>query len=140
MSDAMHASPPTFTRRLHISFVPFRIVGQVVRLEYEAYDTMALKATTKICEEMRIKWSDIQHIAMHHRLGVVPVKESSVIIAVSSPHRQTSLDAVQFAIDELKRTVPIWKKEIYENEKDTAEGIWKENKECFWLQNPSASR
>lgn len=92
---------------------------------------MALKAKTKICNEMRAKWPDIKHIAIYHRLGIVPVKESSVIIAVSSPHRNTSLEAVQYAIDDLKKTVPIWKKEIYD---ENSEGIWKENKECYWLQ------
>lgn len=115
---------------------------QVIKLEYEAYDAMALKAATKICDDMRAKWSDIKHIAIYHRLGVVPVRESSVIIAVSSPHRQTSLDSVQFAIDELKRTVPIWKKEIYDTPETTGAGAidnnggsWKENSECYWLKN-----
>lgn len=92
---------------------------------------MAIKAKTKICDEMRAKWNDIKHIAIYHRLGVVPVKESSVIIAVSSPHRSTSLEAVQFAIDALKKSVPIWKKEVYAEQ---TEGTWKENKECYWLQ------
>lgn len=97
---------------------------------------MALKAKEKICDDMRAKWTDIKHIAIYHRLGVVPIRESSVIIAVSSPHRQASLDAVQYAIDELKRTVPIWKKEIYDNNDEVDnQGIWKENKECFWLKN-----
>lgn len=95
---------------------------------------MAIKAETKICDEMRSRWTDIKHIAIYHRLGLVAVKESSVIIAVSSPHRLTSLEAVQYAIDELKRTVPIWKKEIYEED---TKGTWKENKECFWLQSQS---
>lgn len=110
---------------------------QVLKLEYEAYDAMALKATTKICDDMRLKWSDIKHIAIYHRLGIVPIRESSVIIAVSAPHRQTSLDAVQYAIDELKRCVPIWKKEIYDTADcpDGNEGSWKENKECYWLNN-----
>lgn len=91
---------------------------------------MALKAMNKICEQIRSKWSDTKHIAIHHRLGVVPVKEASVIIAISSPHRQNSLEATQFAIDELKKTVPIWKKEIY----DEGTSVWKENKECEWSQ------
>jgi len=104
---------------------------KVIKLEYEAYDTMAIKAKTKICDEMRAKWNEIKHIAIYHRLGVVPVKESSVIIAVSSPHRITSLEAVHYAIDELKRSVPIWKKEVYEEQ---TEGTWKENRECYWLQ------
>lgn len=62
------------------------------------------------------------------RLDVVPVTESSVIIAVSSVHRRESLEAVSFLIDELKANVPIWKKEIYNN----GSGDWKKNKECQW--------
>lgn len=94
---------------------------------------MAAKALTKICEQIRIKWTDTNHIAIHHRLGIVPVKEASVIIAISSPHRQNSLDATQYAIDELKRTVPIWKKEIYGGI-NQGTSMWKENSECVWSQ------
>lgn len=94
---------------------------------------MALKALTKICDEIRAKWDDTKHIAIYHRLGVVPVKESSVIIAISSPHRQNSLDAIQYAIDELKKSVPIWKKEIYGGNFEGT-STWKENKECSWSQ------
>uniref|UniRef100_A0A7R9YFH2 Molybdopterin synthase catalytic subunit n=1 Tax=Pinguiococcus pyrenoidosus TaxID=172671 RepID=A0A7R9YFH2_9STRA len=64
-------------------------------------------------------------VAMEHRLGLVPVKEASVIIAVSSPHRRNALDACAFCIDELKARVPIWKKEVYQGE----DGNWKQNKE-----------
>lgn len=99
-------------------------------LEYEAYDSMALKELGQICEQMRTNWTDIKHIAIHHRLGLVPVKEASVIIGVSSPHRQTSLEAVQYAIDALKESVPIWKKEKYNDTEGTS--AWKENKECSW--------
>lgn len=67
------------------------------------------------------------------RLGVVPVTESSVIIAVSSVHRRESLEAVSFLIDELKANVPIWKKEIYNN----GNGDWKKNKECQWVNSKS---
>lgn len=91
---------------------------------------MALKALTLICDELRAKWDDIMYIAIYHRLGVVPVKEASVIIGISSPHRQTSLEAVQMAIEKLKTNVPIWKKEKYGDAEGTA--AWKENKECFW--------
>lgn len=92
---------------------------------------MALKAMETICDVIREKWPETKHIAVHHRLGVVPVKEASIIIAISSPHRKESLEAVQFAIDEVKKKVPIWKKEFYGGE---SEGIsaWKENKECPW--------
>jgi molybdopterin synthase catalytic subunit len=61
-------------------------------------------------------------------LGVVPVKEASVVIAVSSPHRAESLQAVQYAIDTIKSLTPIWKKEVYASE----QAEWKENKECAW--------
>uniref|UniRef100_A0A336M9H1 Molybdopterin synthase catalytic subunit n=1 Tax=Culicoides sonorensis TaxID=179676 RepID=A0A336M9H1_CULSO len=102
---------------------------KVISLEYEAYEAMAIKVMTEICSEMRQKWPDIKHTAIYHRLGVVPVKEASVIIGVSSPHRATSLDAVEFGINELKKKVPIWKKEIYEGENESE---WKENHECKW--------
>jgi molybdopterin synthase catalytic subunit len=62
------------------------------------------------------------------RLGIVPVMEASVVIAVSSPHRAESLQAVQYAIHTLKSSTPIWKKEVYVSE----EAEWKENKECAW--------
>ncbi|NWH51661.1 MOC2B synthase, partial [Fregata magnificens] len=68
-----------------------------------------------------------------HPLGnsfVVPITEASVIIAVSSPHRAESLEAVMYCINTLKASVPIWKKEIYEDEYS-----WKENKECFWANS-----
>merc|ERR1712110_584943 len=78
------------------------------------------------------KWPDLHHIGIYHRLGQVGPCEASVIIAISSAHRKESLEAVQFAIDELKATVPIWKKELYEDGSE-----WKENKECFWLINKS---
>lgn len=111
----------------------FIFVFQVVSLEYEAYEAMALQTLTKICEQMRNNWTDIKHIAIYHRLGLVPVKEASVIIGVSSPHRQTSLDAVQYAIEELKKSVPIWKKEQYSDPEGTS--AWKENKECSWSKS-----
>lgn len=94
---------------------------------------MALQAMNKICEEIRKKWTDTKHIAIHHRLGAIPVKEASVVIAISSPHRSNSLEATQYAIDELKRTVPIWKKEVYGGINEGT-SMWKENKECEWLQ------
>lgn len=97
---------------------------QVVQLEYEAYEPMAVKAMEKVCEDIRKKWK-VEHIAVYHRLGIVPVMEASVVIAVSSPHRAESLQAVQYAIHTLKSSTPIWKKEVYVSE----EAEWKENKE-----------
>ncbi|CAD6994751.1 unnamed protein product [Ceratitis capitata] len=98
----------------------------VQSLEYEAYEPMAKKELKNICMEMRSLWKDIVNIAIYHRLGLVPPKEASVVIAISSPHRQSSLDAVSYAIEHLKQKVPIWKKELYSD----GDSDWKENKEC----------
>lgn len=91
---------------------------------------MARKVMQQLCTDVRSQWPDVKNVAIHHRLGLVPVKEASVVIAISSPHRATSLDAVSFAINELKKRVPIWKKEKYAG--DGAESTWKENTECKW--------
>ncbi|KAM7360807.1 molybdenum cofactor synthesis 2B isoform 2-T2 [Cochliomyia hominivorax] len=88
---------------------------------------MALKKIEQICTKLRSQWPDVVNIAIYHRLGLVGIREASVVIAISSPHRKTSLEAVAVAIDELKKHVPIWKKEIYNEDEST----WKENKECL---------
>ncbi|KAK3098543.1 hypothetical protein FSP39_020482 [Pinctada imbricata] len=105
---------------------------KVLRLEYEAYIPMARKKMTEVCDQIRQKWN-VHSIAMLHRIGVVPVTEASIVIAVSSPHRKESLEAVQYAIDTVKAIVPIWKKEIYDDDSST----WKENKECEWTAKNS---
>ena len=97
----------------------------VTRLEYEAYEPMALKEMAAIADAARTKWT-LARIAIVHRLGVVPVREASVVIAVSSAHRREALEALQFLIDTLKARVPIWKKEWYADET----GAWKENAEA----------
>ncbi|KAG7672204.1 hypothetical protein Ndes2526B_g06811 [Nannochloris sp. 'desiccata'] len=96
---------------------------QVERLEYEAYVPMALKKLLELCEEAYTKW-DLKKVAMAHRTGVVAVGEASVVIVISSAHRIEALEAVHWAIDELKATVPIWKKEFFEGGE-----VWKENAE-----------
>ncbi|XP_052791715.1 molybdopterin synthase catalytic subunit-like [Mya arenaria] len=98
---------------------------KVTQLEYEAYEPMARKEMLKICAQVRERWR-VENIAIVHRIGVVPVMEASVAIVVSSPHRRESLEAVQYAIDTLKASVPIWKKEWYED----GTCSWKENSEC----------
>lgn len=62
------------------------------------------------------------------RLGVVPVKESSIVIAISAPHRNDAIEATQWCIDNVKKSVAIWKKEVYTDQPPQ----WKENKECGW--------
>lgn len=96
----------------------------VVRLEYEAYEPMALAECRALCERVRQRWAVIK-VAVAHRTGVVMCGEASVVIAVSSAHRAEALEAVQFAINELKATVPIWKKEVYGEDGYT----WKANAE-----------
>eukprot|EP01098_Paradermamoeba_levis_P007229 TRINITY_DN2994_c0_g1_i2.p1 TRINITY_DN2994_c0_g1~~TRINITY_DN2994_c0_g1_i2.p1 ORF type:complete len:187 (-),score=61.39 TRINITY_DN2994_c0_g1_i2:608-1168(-) len=103
---------------------------KVKRLEYESYAPMALKEMEKICLEIRKKWKVIG-IAVYHRLGVVPIEEESVIICISSVHRKESLEAVHYAIDALKANVPIWKKELYEEEgHHHHEGEQKQSHDC----------
>lgn len=84
----------------------------VVRLEFEAYAPMAISEMRKIAEHVECKWS-ARHVAIHHRIGVLSIGEIAVLIAVATPHRAASFAACQYAIDTLKETVPIWKKEIF---------------------------
>ncbi len=83
-------------------------------LDYEAYESMALAKMRDIAAEMHAKFP-IHCVAIAHRLGRLQIGETSVFIAVSSPHRPAAFDACRFAIDTLKRTVPIWKKEYFED-------------------------
>jgi MoaE-MoaD fusion protein len=90
-------------------------------LEYEAYESMALGKMQEIAAEMHGKFA-IDRVAMVHRLGRLEIGETSVFIAVSSPHRPAAFEACRFAIDTLKKTVPIWKKEYFEDGAVWADG------------------
>jgi MoaE-MoaD fusion protein len=85
----------------------------VVYLEYEAYEGMAEEVMAQLAGVLKVKY-DLTEVAMTHRVGRVDVGEASVAIAVSAPHRQDALAACAEAIDTLKHTVPLWKKEVYE--------------------------
>ncbi|MFD0672978.1 molybdenum cofactor biosynthesis protein MoaE [Cohnella sp. GCM10027633] len=87
---------------------------RTVTLEYEAYEPMAVSAMESIGEEIGERWPGTL-TAIFHRIGTVGIKEISVVIAVSSPHRADAYEASRYAIERLKMTVPIWKKEIYED-------------------------
>lgn len=87
---------------------------RVVSLEFESYIPMARKEMQKIAEEIVEHWSAL-HVCIHHRVGRLAVGELPVIIAVATPHRQAAFEACAYAIDTLKTTVPIWKKEIFED-------------------------
>lgn len=87
---------------------------EVKRLDFSAYEPMAIKEMHKISEQALEKFS-ISKIAIHHAIGNLHIGDIPVIIAVSSAHRSAAFDACQFAIDTLKETVPIWKKEHFED-------------------------
>jgi MoaE-MoaD fusion protein len=86
---------------------------RVQYLEYEAYPGMAEEVMERIAQDLRSKY-ELCDVAIHHRVGRVGIGETSVVIAVSAPHRQDALAACKEAIDTLKETVPLWKKEVYE--------------------------
>jgi MoaE-MoaD fusion protein len=85
---------------------------QTVYLDYESYESMALAKMKEIGQAIHQKFA-VHRIAILHRLGRLEIGETSVFIAVSAPHRAAAFDACRFAIDTLKRTVPIWKKEYF---------------------------
>lgn len=87
---------------------------RVVRLEFEAYGPMAQAEMTKIAQQA-LQQFPVQKVAIHHRTGVLHVGEIPVIIAVSAAHRAAAFAACAFCIDTLKQTVPIWKKEVFED-------------------------
>jgi molybdopterin converting factor subunit 1 len=89
------------------------VTREVDRLEYEAYAEMAEDVMAQITADLEQRY-DLWAVAIHHRVGRVEIGEASVAIAVSAPHREDALVACKDAIDTLKQTVPLWKKEVYE--------------------------
>lgn len=83
----------------------------VDHLEYEAYEALALKEMSRIAADAAERWG--ARVAIAHRLGTLAIGEVSVAIAAAAPHRRQAFDACRFAIDTLKQTVPIWKKEVW---------------------------
>jgi molybdopterin synthase catalytic subunit len=86
----------------------------VHRLEYEAYEGPAVDRMQAVAAAARERWPTVGRIALLHRTGGLQIGEAAVVVAVSAPHRGEAFDAARFAIDELKRTVPIWKREAWE--------------------------
>ena len=86
---------------------------KVIALEYEAYPEMAEKELERLGKEAKERWN-LQSLAIVHRIGPVQIREASVVIAVSAAHRNDAFEACRFAIEEIKKSVPIWKKEIFE--------------------------
>jgi len=90
-------------------------------LEYEGYEPMALRTMEQIGREAHERWA-INRVGIIHRLGRIEISESSVVIVVTSAHRKVAFEACQYAIDRLKKIVPIWKKEFFEDG-----AVWVEN-------------
>ena len=110
----------------------------MTRLEYQAYSKLVMKTMSSILKSANILVDRSDHhvpgatvtslirCAVHHRLGVVPVGQPSIVIAVSSPHRREAFQACEFILEEVKKKAQIWKKEYYEGDKDIM-AEWKEN-------------
>jgi molybdopterin converting factor subunit 1 len=94
---------------------------RTLHLVYEAYPPMAISEMERLGQQAHEKF-DIAHIGIVHRTGRVNIGETSVVIAVSAPHRRAAFEACEWAIRELKRTVPIWKKEFFEDGEVWVEG------------------
>jgi len=86
---------------------------EVTRLEYEAFAEMAEDVMAQLARDLLERY-ELCAVAIHHRVGTLGIGEASVVVAVSAPHRQDALAACKDAIDTLKETVPLWKKEVYE--------------------------
>jgi molybdopterin synthase catalytic subunit len=100
---------------------------EVVTLSYECYKDMALSELYSLSEEAFNKFPDCLKIYISHRIGEVKIKEVSIVCAVSSVHRVESFECCKWLMDEIKAKVPIWKKEIFNDQSY----IWKENKENY---------
>ena len=85
----------------------------VTRLEYEAYESQVVPRFERIAGEARSRWTGLGRIVIWHRTGPLELEECSVIVAVSAGHRGEAFEAARFCIDTLKRSVPIWKREVW---------------------------
>ena len=90
----------------------------VTALTYEAYEPEAVRVMGEIVAAARVRWPELERIALLHRVGRLTLSESSVMVVVSAPHRAVAFDAARFCIDTLKETVPIWKQEHWADGSD----------------------
>lgn len=96
-------------------------IRETLHLFYEAYEPMALKEMQKLIEQAKSEF-EISNVGIVHRLGRLEIGETSVVISVAAPHRKAAFAACEWLIRELKRTVPIWKKEVYADGEMWVEG------------------
>jgi molybdopterin synthase catalytic subunit len=86
----------------------------VVMLAYEAYEEQAVPALQAVATELRRRWPGVERVALLHRTGEVAVGDTAVVVVVSAPHRDEAFEAARYGIDAVKSTVPIWKKETWD--------------------------
>lgn len=86
---------------------------RVLQLEYEAYEAMALPVLERVGAEVRDRFG-VERLRVHHRIGRVEIGEPSVLVAAAAPHRGSAFEAAKHAMNEIKRIVPIWKREFFE--------------------------
>ena len=96
---------------------------RTLHLVYEAYPAMALREMQRLGQEIHDRF-EVAYVGIVHRTGRLEIGETSVVIAVGAPHRRAAFEACEWAIQELKRTVPIWKKEVFEGGEAWVEGEW----------------
>ena len=94
---------------------------RVLHLEYDAYPSMAVKKMREVAQEVRGRWP-ITEIAIAHRIGRLEIGETSLLVAVSAPHRREAFEACHYAVDRIKQVVPVWKKEVWEGGETWVEG------------------
>jgi len=118
VADPAAGAVATFTGTTRNSFR-----GKVVLyLEYEAYGPLAERTLADIGTEIASKWPMVTGVAIAHRVGRLEVGEPSVMVLVSAPHRREALDACAYGIERLKQSLPVWKKEVFEDGE-----VWREN-------------
>jgi len=94
---------------------------RVLYLEYDAYPEMATKVMRRLAEEVKERWA-VTDIAIQHRTGRLEIGETSLLVAVSSPHRREAFEACHALVDRFKEVVPVWKKEVWEGGEEWIEG------------------
>jgi molybdopterin synthase catalytic subunit len=125
--DGLHAWAATPRAGAVVTFVGIvrdRAEGRagVHAMTYEAYEEPAVRVMQEIVDEARRRWTDVERVALLHRIGRLGLSEPSVAVAVSAPHRDHAFDAARYCIDTLKETVPIWKREHWEGGSDWGTG------------------
>jgi molybdopterin synthase catalytic subunit len=125
--DALHAwaaTPRAGAVVVFVGVVRDHAEGRdgVRAMTYEAYGEPAHRVMTEIAADARRRWTDLERVALLHRVGELALSEPSVVVAVSSPHREHAFEAARYCIDTLKETAPIWKQEHWQGGSDWALG------------------